>query len=45
MTTSLEESLARNLNREKSIPRIAYNLYKKNFEEPSEDDDFTVIRI
>ena len=29
MTTSLEESLARNLNREKPIQRIAYNLYKK----------------
>lgn len=45
MTTSLEESLARNLNREKPIPRIAYNLYKKNFEEPTEDEDFTVIKI
>jgi bifunctional polynucleotide phosphatase/kinase len=36
VATSLEESMANNQKRpaDKIIPRIAYNLYKKNFEEP-----------
>lgn len=36
MSTSLEESLARNNQRENPIPRIVYNIYKKNFEQPDD---------
>jgi bifunctional polynucleotide phosphatase/kinase len=47
VATPMEESMARNQKRppEKIIPRIAYNLYKKNFEEPSESEECTVITI
>jgi len=31
--------------REKPIPKIVYNIYKKNYEEPSEDEGFKLIRI
>jgi hypothetical protein len=45
--TNLEESMARNQKRptDKIVPRIAYNLYKKNFEEPNENEGCEVIKI
>lgn len=43
MTTSMEESLARNNLREKPVPKIAYNVYKKHFDPPSADEGFELI--
>ena len=43
--TSLEESLSRNNLREKPIPRIVYNVYKKKFEMPDESEEFKLIKI
>jgi bifunctional polynucleotide phosphatase/kinase len=45
MTTSLEESLARNNKREKPIPKIVFNIYKKKYEEPSDSEGFKIIKI
>ena len=47
VATNLEESMARNQKRptDKIVPRIAYNLYKKNFEEPNENEGCEVIKI
>ena len=38
ITTSLEESLLQNNNRDIKIPKIAFYVYRKNFEEPSKDE-------
>jgi bifunctional polynucleotide phosphatase/kinase len=43
--TSLDESLARNNLREKPVPKIVYNVYKKRFEAPNETEGFTLITI
>jgi bifunctional polynucleotide phosphatase/kinase len=43
MTTSMEESLARNNKRAKPVPRIVYNVYKKKYEEPVVDEGFEAI--
>ena len=45
VATSQEESMARNQQRsaDKIIPRIAYNLYKKNFEEPNSAEGCEVV--
>jgi len=40
MTTSMEESMRRNSMREKPVPKIVYNIYKKNYEEPFADEGF-----
>jgi bifunctional polynucleotide phosphatase/kinase len=47
VATSQEESMARNQKRpkDKIIPRIAYNLYKKNFEEPIASEGCEVILV
>jgi bifunctional polynucleotide phosphatase/kinase len=48
ITTSLEESLFRNNERAKTgngVPKIVYNVYKKHFEEPSEEEGCKVIKI
>jgi bifunctional polynucleotide phosphatase/kinase len=47
VATSMEESMAQNQKREqnKVVPRIAYNIYKKNFEEPTKDEGCEVIKI
>lgn len=45
MTTSLEESLARNNKRAKPVPRIVYSVYKKHYEAPSESEGFKVIAV
>jgi len=45
--TSLEESYKRNKFRDsnKHVPKIAYNVYKKHYEEPLESEGFTLIII
>lgn len=46
MTTSMEESMERNNGREKPVPKIVYNIYKKNYEEPFADEGFyDIIRV
>jgi bifunctional polynucleotide phosphatase/kinase len=43
VNTNLQESLVRNNNREKVVPRIVYNVYAKNFEMPEETEGFQVL--
>jgi len=47
VTTSLEESYKRNLARAdvKRVPKIAYSVYKKHFEEPTEEEGFVLITL
>jgi bifunctional polynucleotide phosphatase/kinase len=47
VATSMEESLSRNNKRpeDKIIPKIAFYLYRKHFEEPSSDEGCTVVTI
>ena len=47
MTSSMDESYSRNKCRtdKKQVPRIAYNVYKKYFEEPCEDEGFTLFTV
>lgn len=48
ITTSLEESIYRNNERAKTgngVPKIVYNIYKKHFEEPTQDEGCEVIKI
>jgi len=47
MSTSLEDSYERNKQRpeDKQVPRIVYNIFKKNFEIPSESEGCTVLII
>jgi len=47
VTTSLDISYKRNKSRddEKQVPKIAYSVYKKYYEEPSETEDFTLFSI
>lgn len=45
VNTSFEEALIRNNKREKPIPLIIYNVYKKNFQEPSISEGFDNIII
>lgn len=44
VNTSLELSIMRNNLREKPIPKIVFNIYKKNFEEPVEEEGFKLIK-
>lgn len=47
MTTSLEESYKRNKTRDedKQIPKIAYSVYTKYFNEPNENEGFKLITL
>ena len=47
LTLSLSRSYNRNKARadEDQVPKIAYNVYKKHFSEPSESEGFSVYRI
>jgi len=48
ITTSLEESIYRNNERAKDgngVPKIVYNVYKKHFEEPTQDEGCEVIKV
>ena len=47
MTTSLEESYKRNKSRDeaKQIPKIAYSIYTKYFDEPNENEGFILINL
>ena len=47
LSTSLEDSYKRNKLRsdKDQVPKIAYSLYKKYFEEPTEDEGFKLINI
>ena len=47
LTTSMEESYKRNKQRpeDKQVPKIAYNVYKKYYEEPTEDEGFELLNI
>jgi bifunctional polynucleotide phosphatase/kinase len=47
ITTSLDISYKRNILRcdKKQVPRIAYSVYKKYYEEPTEEEGFTLYRI
>ena len=47
MTTSLEESYKRNKTRDedKQIPKIAYSVYTKYFDEPNENEGFKLITL
>ena len=38
VTTSMEDSMARNVEREKAVPSIIYYVYRKRFEKPSVDE-------
>lgn len=45
VSTSFEESLIRNNKREKPIPKIVYNIYKKHFQEPEKEEGFNDITV
>ena len=47
IATDLEEAYRRNMLRpeDKRVPRVAYSVYKKGFEEPSEDEGFTLLTL
>lgn len=48
ITTSIEESMYRNNERARSgngVPKIVYNIYKKHFEEPTQDEGCEIIKI
>jgi bifunctional polynucleotide phosphatase/kinase len=47
VTTSMDVSYQRNLARPENlrIPRIVYNVYKKNFKEPTNDEGCEVIKM
>ena len=47
VTTSLEISYKRNKTRndEKQVPKIAYSVYKKYYEEPTEEEGFTLFTL
>lgn len=47
VATSMDDSIARNHTRpkEKQVPRIVYNIYKKRFETPTEEEGFVLVTI
>ena len=49
LQTSIEESMERNKERAEhggpKIPAVAFYIYRKNFEEPTEDEGFTVMKL
>lgn len=40
LSTSMEESMFRNAQREKPIPKIAFYMFRKNFEMPTKEEGF-----
>lgn len=42
---SMEEAIYRNNKRDKGVPKIVYNIFKKKFEYPTEDEGCKVIKI
>jgi bifunctional polynucleotide phosphatase/kinase len=38
LTTTMEESVHRNIQRDKPVPKIAYYMYRKHFEKPEESE-------
>jgi len=46
ISTSMEESMARNSKREekKQVPKIAYFMFRKHFEEPSKEEGFVDVQ-
>lgn len=45
VSTSMEESLQRNNNREKPVPRIVYNIYNKKFQMPTVEEGCEVVKV
>ena len=47
LTTSMDRSYSRNKCRtdKKQVPRIAYNVYRKHYEEPTEDEGFSLVQL
>jgi bifunctional polynucleotide phosphatase/kinase len=45
ISTSFEESLIRNKQRKNIVPNIVYYIYKKNFQEPLIEENFTEVII
>ncbi len=45
VSTSMEESLHRNEKREKVVPKIAYYMYRKKFEEPDSSEGCVVVVV
>lgn len=45
VNTSYEESMERNRLREKPVPTIVYNIYKKNFQPPMDNEDCEVLIV
>lgn len=47
VSTSFNDSYERNLKREKDkiVPKVAYYVFKKYFEEPNENEGFKLIKI
>jgi len=43
--TSIEQSIENNKQRGSTVPLIAFYMYRKNFEEPTEDEGFTLTKI
>jgi bifunctional polynucleotide phosphatase/kinase len=40
MTTSIEESMERNVGRDRKVPKIVFYVYRKKFEPPSKEEGF-----
>lgn len=45
VSTSMDESMARNKEREHPVPRIVYSVYNKNFEMPTTDEGCEVVVV
>ncbi|NBP66995.1 MAG: HAD-IIIA family hydrolase [Bacteroidetes bacterium] len=45
VNTSYEEALYRNNNRERPVPKIVYNVYKKHFQEPKLEEGFKDVYV
>ena len=49
LQTSIEDSMERNKERAEhggpKVPSVAFYMYRKNFEEPSEEEGFTVLKL
>lgn len=45
VSTGMDESIKRNNEREKGVPRIAYNMYKKGFEMPDISEGCSVVIV
>jgi predicted kinase len=45
LQTSIEQSIENNKQRGSTVPLIAFYMYRKNFEVPTEDEGFTLITV